>query len=227
MLIVCDNLVMDYFFPIWASVASSDCIFSRSYGRWFRPPQGISHPIDNSVMHIRAAGSVFAVGSQSVHTSVSDLSESPLGRYPCKELSESRDDLTLNFTVTSSSPPPTTTTTTQVNHNVADVNYHLMHAKSELNGNKPPDTLTIKQSILAMTPNNHQPGSLDSPIIPEDLVIPPPAEYATSPEPMVGSLRKSKSAPQSGGKGLSRIGELVHHQLDQDHSLKHVCAFIF
>ena len=207
---------MDYFFPIWASVASSDCIFSRSYGRWFRPPQGISHPIDNSVMHIRAAGSVFAVGSQSVNTSVSDLTESPLGRYPCKELRESRDDLTLNFTVTSSSPP---STTTQVNYNVADVNY-LMHANSEMNGNKPPDTLTLKQSILAMTPNNHQPGSLDSPIIPEDLVIPPPAEYATSPEPVVGSLRKSKSAPQSDGKGLSRIGELVHHH--QHRSLKHV-----
>lgn len=53
-------------------VSSSDCIFSPGYGRWFtiRPP---AHPIDNSVMHIRAAGSVFSVGKRSIHTSVSDL----------------------------------------------------------------------------------------------------------------------------------------------------------
>jgi len=54
------------------TVSSSDCIFSPGYGRWFtiRPP---AHPIDNSVMHIRAAGSVFSVGKRSIHTSVTDL----------------------------------------------------------------------------------------------------------------------------------------------------------
>jgi hypothetical protein len=67
-------------------VSSSDCIFSPGYGRWFtiRPPV---HPIDNSVMHIRAAGSVFSVGKRSVHTSVSDL----------QTTSETEEDSNLNL----------------------------------------------------------------------------------------------------------------------------------
>ncbi|XP_069694652.1 PP2C-like domain-containing protein CG9801 isoform X4 [Periplaneta americana] len=67
-------------------VSSSDCIFSPGYGRWFtiRPP---AHPIDNSVMHIRAAGSVFSVGKRSVHTSVSDL----------QTTSETEEDSNLNL----------------------------------------------------------------------------------------------------------------------------------
>jgi len=62
------SMVMGFIPP----VSSSDCIFSPGYGRWFtiRPP---AHPIDNSVMHIRAAGSVFSVGKRSIHTSVTDL----------------------------------------------------------------------------------------------------------------------------------------------------------
>ncbi|XP_069694651.1 PP2C-like domain-containing protein CG9801 isoform X3 [Periplaneta americana] len=68
------------------TVSSSDCIFSPGYGRWFtiRPP---AHPIDNSVMHIRAAGSVFSVGKRSVHTSVSDL----------QTTSETEEDSNLNL----------------------------------------------------------------------------------------------------------------------------------
>ena len=67
-------------------VSSSDCIFSPGYGRWFtiRPP---AHPIDNSVMHIRAAGSVFSVGKRSVHTSVTDLQTSE----------DSQEDSNLNL----------------------------------------------------------------------------------------------------------------------------------
>ncbi|PSN36973.1 hypothetical protein C0J52_15454 [Blattella germanica] len=66
---------VDLMIDFLPSVSSSDCIFSPGYGRWFtiRPP---AHPIDNSVMHIRAAGSVFSVGKRSVHTSVSDLQTS-------------------------------------------------------------------------------------------------------------------------------------------------------
>ncbi|XP_023711449.1 PP2C-like domain-containing protein CG9801 isoform X2 [Cryptotermes secundus] len=69
-----------------STVSSSDCIFSPGYGRWFtvRPP---AHPIDNSVMHIRAAGSVFSVGKRSVHTSVSDL----------QTTAETEDDSNLNL----------------------------------------------------------------------------------------------------------------------------------
>nr|CAD7400369.1 unnamed protein product [Timema cristinae] len=54
------------------SSAGGGCVFSPGYDRWFtvRPP---ARPLDNSVMHIRAAGSVFSVGKRSVHTSVSDL----------------------------------------------------------------------------------------------------------------------------------------------------------
>lgn len=67
-------------------MSSSDCIFSPGYGRWFtvRPP---AHPIDNSVMHIRAAGSVFSVGKRSIHTSVSDLHTT----------TETEDDSNLNL----------------------------------------------------------------------------------------------------------------------------------
>nr|CAD7204261.1 unnamed protein product [Timema douglasi] len=54
------------------SSAGGGCVFSPGYDRWFtvRPP---ARPLDNSVMHIRAAGAVFSVGKRSVHTSVSDL----------------------------------------------------------------------------------------------------------------------------------------------------------
>ncbi|XP_049953674.1 PP2C-like domain-containing protein CG9801 [Schistocerca serialis cubense] len=100
-----------------STVTASGCNSTHGYEQWFhgQPRINRTYPIDNSVMNIRAAGSVFSVGKLSVQTSVSDLpsavdvseetnqnKESSLGNTVCsssKTIKNSNESLTGNANV--------------------------------------------------------------------------------------------------------------------------------
>ncbi|XP_063229906.1 PP2C-like domain-containing protein CG9801 [Bacillus rossius redtenbacheri] len=217
------------------TVSSSDCVFSRGYDRWFtiRPP---SRPIDNSVMHIRAAGSVFSVGKRSVHTSVTDLRAGGGGKARNASLDFELaggyggvPDENLNLESSSAIeggegggprndnrewPPQTKHGEGGPGLGTADVLMLDPPAGAvELNGNK---------GDLPELVAGEEEECVDDEGIDMDLVIPPPAEYASNcsssgASPGFTPIRKSKSAPPPLSAQEAGVG-LGHRRLDSAHS---------
>lgn len=169
-------------------MASSECVFSPGYGRWFsvRPPDS-AYPINNTVMKIRAAGSVFTVGTKSVHTSMTDL---PMA------VSESQDLINDNQKPKHQTDGFTSLENRRVYHldTSEDLRFKRIHFQNM--------SIEDKANQNKLTePNCMEDSGIDCSPVTEDYLIPPPADFAgtlTREDSQEGGflpIRKSKSAP--------------------------------
>lgn len=188
---------MWYFSPELFTVASSECVFSPGYGRWFSVrPGDSSQPINNTVMKIRAAGSVFTVGTKSVHTSMTDLPSSVNSEQPNDkqdtENSIKIDNVKMKITMENPSSS-------------LKIGVHQSDTSNDLRVDTQLHTLSL---VNRACQNQKMPGStsmedsgIDCSPMTEDFLIPPPEGFTgtlsreDSQEDGFLPIRKSKSAP--------------------------------
>lgn len=191
-------------------VASSECVFSPGYGRWFsvRPADG-SYPIDNTVMKIRAAGTVFTIGTKSVHTSMTDL-------HISEKEEEKLDDssFTKNENSITKVQIKDTSLTESKNVHHADTSEDSKVDRKQLqNFSKEGEEIIQSHRIPGST--SMEDSGIDCSPVTEDYVIPPPADFAgtlsreESQEEGFLPIRKSKSAPNpfKKNRGNKKLGQ--------------------
>ncbi|KAK3923393.1 PP2C-like domain-containing protein [Frankliniella fusca] len=173
--------------------ASSECVFSPGYGRWFsvRPADG-NYPIDNTVMKIRAAGSVFTVGTKSVHTSMTDLQNREGEEETLNHFLKSKNDSFSNNVKTGE-------TDLTGNKNYIDTSADSRVERKQFQNFTREEVINQNPKIPGST--SMEDSGIDCSPVTEDYVIPPPADFAgtlsreESQEEGFLPIRKSKSAP--------------------------------
>ncbi|XP_034255002.1 PP2C-like domain-containing protein CG9801 [Thrips palmi] len=178
-------------------VASSECVFSPGYGRWFSVRSSDS-PINNSVIKIRAAGSVFTIGTKSVHTSMTDLH---LSESEEKQSNYHKPDTPMNDSGTQNVKLETKAST------LKEKRVHLLDNTKELTVEEKPSANLSKEDknnqnkTIILGSTSMEDSGIDCSPVTEEYLIPPPADFAgtlsreDSQEEGFLPIRKSKSAP--------------------------------